>query len=96
MGGATKEPHPPDSSTHCPFAIMSASAFFSVLHGLCYHLPNGAVMTEGLIDVRIFPKFRGALSMEWLTGVAECGAGGRLAARGCRFRPPQHELGHRR
>ncbi len=28
-------------------------------------------MTEGLIDVRIFPKFRGALSMQWLSGVAD-------------------------
>ena len=28
-------------------------------------------MRERLIDVRIFPKFRRALSMEWLTGVAD-------------------------
>ena len=33
-------------------------------------------MRERLVDVRIFPRFRRALSMEWLTGVAEAALAG--------------------
>ena len=64
---------------------ITVSAFFSAFHALCYHLLNGAVMTERLIDVRIFPRFRRALSTEWLINVAEAALAAGLPPPGVGF-----------